>query len=99
MWRHRTWWRFDSGWWLTAREGKMFDLTGKSALVTGASGRFWVRAVRRLLHRAGAIDGSVGHREAPLQTLAKQLGTRAMLPCNLWMWEPQSNCQNEPWQR
>ncbi|OYX44369.1 MAG: beta-ketoacyl-ACP reductase [Rhodobacterales bacterium 32-67-9] len=61
----------------------MFDLTGKAALVTGASGGIG-GAVARVLHGAGATVGLSGTREAPLQELAADLGGRAfVLPCNL----------------
>ncbi|ETW14470.1 3-oxoacyl-ACP reductase [Roseivivax marinus] len=61
----------------------MFDLTGKSALVTGASGGIG-GAIASALHEAGATVGLSGTREAPLQELADQLGERAhVLPCNL----------------
>ena len=61
----------------------MFDLTGKTALVTGASGGIG-GAIARALHAAGATLGLSGTREAPLQDLAADLGDRAhVLPCNL----------------
>lgn len=61
----------------------MFDLTGKVALVTGASGGIG-GAIARGLHGAGATVGLSGTREAPLQELAAELGARAhVLPCNL----------------
>ncbi|WP_417721925.1 3-oxoacyl-ACP reductase FabG [Salipiger sp.] len=61
----------------------MFDLTGKCALVTGASGGIG-GAIARALHGAGATVGLSGTREAPLQALAEELGGRAfVLPCNL----------------
>ncbi|NDV00835.1 3-oxoacyl-[acyl-carrier-protein] reductase [Pseudoroseicyclus tamaricis] len=61
----------------------MFDLTGKAALVTGASGGIGA-AIARALHGAGATIGLSGTREAPLQALAEELGERAhVLPCNL----------------
>jgi 3-oxoacyl-[acyl-carrier protein] reductase len=61
----------------------MFDLTGKSALVTGASGGIGA-AVARALHAAGAGVALSGTREAPLQALADELGERAhVLPCDL----------------
>ncbi len=61
----------------------MFDLTGKCALVTGASGGIG-GAIARQLHAAGATVGLSGTREAPLQALAAELGDRAhVLPCNL----------------
>ena len=61
----------------------MFDLTGKTALVTGASGGIGA-AIARALHGAGATVGLSGTREAPLKELAAELGDRAfVLPCNL----------------
>ncbi|TNF20611.1 MAG: 3-oxoacyl-[acyl-carrier-protein] reductase [Rhodobacteraceae bacterium] len=61
----------------------MFDLTGKCALITGASGGIG-GAIARALHGAGATVGLSGTREAPLQDLAADLGERAhVLPCNL----------------
>ena len=61
----------------------MFDLTGKSALITGASGGIGA-AIARALHGAGATVALSGTREAPLQALAAELGARAhVLPCNL----------------
>ncbi len=61
----------------------MFDLTGKTALVTGASGGIG-GAIATALHGAGATVGLSGTREAPLQDLAAELGERAhVLPCNL----------------
>jgi 3-oxoacyl-[acyl-carrier protein] reductase len=61
----------------------MFDLTGKCALVTGASGGIGA-AIATALHGAGAIVTLSGTREGPLQDLAATLGERAhVLPCNL----------------
>jgi len=61
----------------------MFDLTGKCALITGASGGIGA-AIARALHGAGATVGLSGTREAPLHDLASELGARAhVLPCNL----------------
>lgn len=61
----------------------MFDLTGKSALVTGASGGIGAE-IATVLHRAGANVGLSGTRVEPLEALAAQLGERAyVLPCNL----------------
>ncbi|WP_417727969.1 3-oxoacyl-[acyl-carrier-protein] reductase [Roseovarius sp.] len=61
----------------------MFDLTGKSALVTGASGGIG-SAIARALHNAGATVGLSGTRVEPLEALAAELGDRAhVLPCNL----------------
>jgi 3-oxoacyl-[acyl-carrier protein] reductase len=61
----------------------MFDLTGKTALVTGASGGIGA-AIATTLHGAGASVALSGTREAPLQELAGRLGERAhTLPCDL----------------
>ena len=61
----------------------MFDLTGKCALITGASGGIGGE-IAKSLHAAGATVGLSGTREAPLQELAATLGDRAhVLPCNL----------------
>jgi 3-oxoacyl-[acyl-carrier protein] reductase len=61
----------------------MFDLTGKTALVTGASGGIGA-AIATALHGAGATVGLSGTREEPLRTLAAALGERVhVLPCNL----------------
>ncbi|MFA3917832.1 3-oxoacyl-[acyl-carrier-protein] reductase [Ruegeria hyattellae] len=61
----------------------MFDLTGKNALITGASGGIG-GDIARALHGAGANVGLSGTRVEPLQALADDLGERAhVLPCNL----------------
>jgi len=61
----------------------MFDLTGKVALVTGASGGIGA-AVARTLHGAGAAVALSGTRLGPLQALADELGSRAaVLACDL----------------
>ena len=61
----------------------MFDLTGKAALVTGASGGIGA-AIAQLLHGAGASVGLSGTRTEPLEALAAELGERAhVLPCDL----------------
>lgn len=61
----------------------MFDLTGKNALITGASGGIG-GDIARALHGAGASVGLSGTRVEPLQKLADELGERAhVLPCNL----------------
>ncbi|WBU62913.1 3-oxoacyl-ACP reductase FabG [Paracoccus aerodenitrificans] len=54
----------------------MFDLTGKRALITGASGGIG-GAVAEALHKAGATVALSGTREAPLNELAGKLGDRA----------------------
>lgn len=61
----------------------MFDLTGKKALVTGASGGIG-EAVARMLHARGAAVGLHGTRKEKLDALAGELGERAVvLPANL----------------
>jgi len=61
----------------------MFDLTGKCALITGASGGIGA-SIARVLHGAGATVALSGTREEPLRALAEDLGARAhVLPCNL----------------
>ena len=61
----------------------MFDLTGKNALITGASGGIGGE-IARTLHAAGATVGLSGTRVEPLEALAAELGNRAhVLPCNL----------------
>ena len=61
----------------------MFDLTGKTALITGASGGIGA-AVARALHGAGAEVALSGTRRDPLEALAAELGSRAhVLTCNL----------------
>lgn len=61
----------------------MFDLTGKNALITGASGGIG-GAIARALHAAGASVVLSGTRVEPLQALADELGERAhVLTCNL----------------
>ncbi len=61
----------------------MFDLTGKKALVTGASGGIG-GAIARGLHAMGASVALSGTRVDPLNALATELGERAFVtPCNL----------------
>jgi len=61
----------------------MDDLTGKAALITGASGGIGA-AVARALHGAGAAVALSGTRVDPLEALAAELGDRAhVLPCDL----------------
>ncbi len=61
----------------------MFDLTGKNALITGASGGIGAD-IAKALHGAGATVSLSGTRLAPLEALAAELGSRAhVLPCNL----------------
>ena len=61
----------------------MFDLTDKTALVTGASGGIGAE-IARVLHGAGATVAVSGTRLEPLEALAAELGSRVhVLPCNL----------------
>ena len=61
----------------------MFDLSGKRALVTGASGGIG-GAIARALHAQGATLGLSGTRIEALEGLAARLGGRShVLPCNL----------------
>jgi 3-oxoacyl-[acyl-carrier protein] reductase len=61
----------------------MFDLTGKCALVTGASGGIG-GAIAEALHGAGATVALSGTRVGPLEDLARRLGGRAhVLTCDL----------------
>jgi len=61
----------------------MFDLTGKTALVTGATGGIG-GAIARALHGQGATVAISGTRREVLDGLAAELGARVhVLPCNL----------------
>ena len=61
----------------------MFDLTGKFALVTGATGGIG-GAVAKALHAQGATIGISGTRREALEALASELGGRVhVLPANL----------------
>jgi 3-oxoacyl-[acyl-carrier protein] reductase len=61
----------------------MFDLTGKTALVTGATGGIG-GAIAHALHAQGAHVVLSGTREAVLADLAKELGARTSIaPANL----------------
>ncbi len=61
----------------------MFDLAGKTALVTGATGGIG-GAIAMALHAQGATVAISGTREPVLQELAAKLGERVVvLPCNL----------------
>ena len=61
----------------------MFDLTGKTALVTGASGGLG-GAIARALHAQGAAIALSGTRRDALETLAADLKNRAhVTPCDL----------------
>ena len=61
----------------------MFDLGGRKALVTGATGGIG-EAVARALHAAGATVGLHGTRKEKLEALGAELGDRVKLfPANL----------------
>ncbi|MDE0149037.1 MAG: 3-oxoacyl-[acyl-carrier-protein] reductase [Rhodospirillaceae bacterium] len=61
----------------------MFDLTGRTALVTGASGAIG-GAIATALHAQGASVALSGTRRAALDALAAELGERAhAVPANL----------------
>jgi len=61
----------------------MFDLTGKRALVTGASGGIG-REIAKALAAAGATVALSGTRVAALEEVAKDIGADSpILPCNL----------------
>jgi 3-oxoacyl-[acyl-carrier protein] reductase len=61
----------------------MFDLTGKAALVTGASGAIG-GAIATALHAQGAKVALSGTRRDALDALAAKLGDRAIVtPCDL----------------
>ena len=61
----------------------MFDLTGKTALVTGATGGIG-GAIARALHAQGATVSISGTRREVLDTLAAEMKERVhVLPCNL----------------
>ena len=53
----------------------MFDLSGRKALVTGASGGIG-EAIARALHKQGATVGLHGTRREKLEALASELGER-----------------------
>ncbi|QEL21507.1 3-oxoacyl-[acyl-carrier-protein] reductase [Bosea sp. F3-2] len=61
----------------------MFDLTGRKALVTGATGGLG-GAIARTLHAQGASVAISGTRAEALEALAAELGERVVVaPCNL----------------
>lgn len=61
----------------------MFDLSGKTALVTGATGGIG-GAIARALHGAGATVAISGRQAEKLEELAKELGERVhVVPCDL----------------
>jgi len=61
----------------------MFDLTGKCAIVTGASGGLG-EAIATAIHRQGGIVALSGTRREKLEEVAARLGDRVhVLPCDL----------------
>jgi 3-oxoacyl-[acyl-carrier protein] reductase len=61
----------------------MFDLSGKSALITGATGAIG-EAIARALHERGATVALSGTRREVLDRLAAGLSARThVIPCNL----------------
>ena len=61
----------------------MFDLSGKKALITGASGGIG-ESIARMLHAQGATVGLHGTRKEKLDALSSDLGDRTLvLPANL----------------
>jgi 3-oxoacyl-[acyl-carrier protein] reductase len=65
----------------------VFDLTGKTALVTGASGGIG-REIAKALHAQGASVALSGTRVETLESLRTELGDRAFIaPCNLSVTE------------
>jgi 3-oxoacyl-[acyl-carrier protein] reductase len=61
----------------------MFELTGKTALITGATGTIG-GTIARIVHAQGATVAISGTRREILDKLAAQLGERVhVLPCNL----------------
>ncbi len=61
----------------------MFDLTGRKALVTGATGGIG-GAIARALHARGAVVALSGTRREALEALASELGGNAhVVPANL----------------
>jgi 3-oxoacyl-[acyl-carrier protein] reductase len=60
----------------------MFDLTGKRALVTGASGGIG-QVIAAELKKAGASVALSGTRVDKLEAVAAEIGGATVLPCNL----------------
>src|SRR3954464_8711440 len=66
--------------WTTAMAAKLFDLTGKVAIVTGGNGGIWLGMARGLA-QAGAAIAVVGRNEAKSAAAGaelKQSGAKAM---------------------
>jgi 3-oxoacyl-[acyl-carrier protein] reductase len=61
---------------------RVFDLTGKTALITGASGGLG-GAIARALHAQGAAVALSGTRREALQALAHELKGAHVIPCDL----------------
>ncbi|MGP8026542.1 MAG: 3-oxoacyl-[acyl-carrier-protein] reductase [Acidocella sp.] len=73
----------------------MFDLTGKTALITGASGGIGAE-IARSLHQQGAVVALSGTRREALDTLAAELGERThVLPADLSQPEEAARLINE----
>jgi 3-oxoacyl-[acyl-carrier protein] reductase len=67
----------------SSKESTMFELNGRKALVTGASGGIG-EAIARMLHAQGATVGLHGTRVERLEALAAELGERvAIFPTDL----------------
>jgi 3-oxoacyl-[acyl-carrier protein] reductase len=61
----------------------MFDLTGKTALVTGATGGIGA-GIARAFHAAGATVAISGRQVEKLDALKAELGDRiVVVPCDL----------------
>ena len=61
----------------------MFDLKGKTALVTGATGGIGAE-IARTFHKAGATVALSGRQVDKLEALKAELGDRAVVvPCDL----------------
>lgn len=60
----------------------MFNLEGKNALITGASGGIGAE-IAQFLYNAGAKVALSGTRVEPLEALSAKLGNAPVLPCNL----------------
>ncbi len=63
------------------------DLTGKTAVITGASRGIGAAAARRLVH-AGANVGLLARSEDSVKALAQELGDKALgIGCDVSVWE------------